>query len=142
MIRALAILCLTATPAISTEYMHCYLGEGPEDAVPSSEYNLSNLMEPLFVASLRHACGSDTSADQKMLDAMVAAGQCSPESEISGFVRETFLLPPADILAELEADSSKEDVAALCEIVEESCTPGEVGYDEACVPAIDAAMGG
>ena len=139
--RWLALICLTATPALSAEYMHCYLGEGPADAVPSSEYNLSNLMEPLFVASLRHACGTDTSADQQMLDAMVEAGQCSPESEISGFVRETFLMPPADALAALEAEASKDIVERLCEVAK-SCTPEEGGYDQACLPAIDAAMGG
>lgn len=138
--RWLTVLLLSATPALSAEYMHCYLRDAPAEAVPSSEYNLSNLMEPLSVASLRHACGADTSADQKMLDAMVAAGQCSPESEISGFVRETFLMPPDEVLAQLEAESSKDVVAKLCAVVGESCTPGEAGYDAACGPAIDAAM--
>lgn len=134
-------MLLAATPVSAAEFMHCYLREAPADAPASSTANVSGLLPALQIASLKHACEADTAADQEMLNGLVAAGQCSPESEIAGFVRETFEISPEAAAEDLKTQSSQEVLARLCTAVE-SCAAGDNGYSDTCQAAIGAAIKG
>ena len=138
--RWLLLLPFLATPVAAVEYMHCYLREAPSDAPLSTGPNLSGLIEALQVASLKHACGVDTATDQEMLNAIIARGQCSPDSEISGYVSETFAFEPDVLMADFTAQTSETMMVKLCEAIQQ-CEPGTEGYSEACEAGIDAAMG-
>lgn len=139
-IAALICACLVTPGAgLAAEYMHCYLREAPDDAPISSQYNVSALPSAVGVASLRHACGIDTTTDAAQLDAIVAAGECSPESEIAGFVRETFAVAPDELRAGYVSESSEEMMTRLCKVAA-TCEPTAHGYSDACQAAIDAAM--
>ncbi len=133
--------CLSANPVSAAEFMHCYLREAPDDAPISSEFNVSGLVDALPIAALKHACGAETGPDKALLESIVSAGKCSPESEISGYVAETFEFSPEELAADMISQSSPEVFADVCEAVS-ICTPGDAGYDEACNAAIDSAMGG
>ena len=137
--RWVLLFSVLATPVSAAEYMHCYLREAPEDAPLSTGPNLSGLMGALQIASLKHACGAETAADQDMLNAIVARGECSPESEIAGYVSETFAFEPDVLMADFTAQTSEAMMGKLCEATKQ-CDPGSDGYTETCRAGIDAAM--
>ena len=137
---ALAGLLLSG-PAAADEYAHCYLRDAPADAPVSTGPNVSGLLSALQIATLRHACGADTTADQALLNGIVARGECSPESEIAGYVAATFQDPSEFMYEQLKSESSEEVMTRLCTATD-ACEAGENGYDDACKAAIDAALGG
>ncbi len=139
--RCLFALALTAAPAQAAEYMHCYLRDAPAEAQPSSQYNVSGMIDAVQVAHVKHACGTATQEDRDVLDRIVAAGQCSPESEIAGFARETFDIPVEAAAEGLKAESSEAIFERLCAATD-ACVAGDLGYDDACLAGLDAAIGG
>lgn len=132
-------LCTLTTTASAAEYMHCYLRDAPSDAPVSSEYNVSALLHNAMIAEVRYACGSPVDTELGVLKAIVAAGHCSPDSEIAGFVREGFDMPAEEIRAGLVAESSAKKVDSLCEIAL-ACEAANEGYPEQCADDIFTAL--
>lgn len=147
MFRTLKIVFLTlamwlsAAQAQTPEFMHCYLHEAPADAPVSTSQNVSGMLFLVQVASLRHACGFDTSKDEMALANRVSDGGCSASSEIAEFAAETF-----DLNAETERQALLEEaggdsdlIDSLCKAVE-LCVPGRAGYDDECEARLESVM--
>lgn len=138
---ALALLFFAA-PAHAAEYLHCYLRDGPVGAPTASDLgpNVSALFPNLQIATLKNACGLAGEGDRAMLMGIVEAGGCTEESEIAGYVRETFDMNTEAARAELGGDVPEEMMEALCAAAR-ACDPRAAGYDDACLAGVAAAVG-
>ena len=59
--------------ATAQNYLHCYIGDAPADALASTDRNLTGFLTSIQIASLRHGCSLDTGEDKAMLDRRLTA---------------------------------------------------------------------
>ncbi|MBY8974732.1 hypothetical protein KHP62_02865 [Rhodobacteraceae bacterium NNCM2] len=99
---------IAAGPATGAELDICYLGEVPEDAVPSGmepgQTPFTMIGETLSALYLPRAlCGFDVAADQRYWRSYVVANGCSPTSDMAGLVEEWLTEAPGAMQAEFDA---------------------------------------
>lgn len=134
------IIVLLPVASTAQDYVHCYIGDAPADALVSDTLNLQGFLPTVQIATLRHGCGHGTADDQAMLAGLIAKGGCSPESEVSEFAMSTFLESPAETLAWLKEDAGNDTLMETLCGVSAACIPGDINYGSECQAKIAEAM--
>ena len=142
----IAALLVLPLPALGAEYAHCYVGDAPEGAKVAEGPNpLDGFGDTLSVASIRNACGADTTIEKSVLAGELERAQCSDTSPIATRTIE-MITAESDVLAVgYQAQLGMDDVgfANFCMAIEPCVlAEGDTHYGPACFESISKALGG
>jgi len=142
----IAALVLLPLPALGAEYAHCYVGNAPEGAKVFEGSNpLDGFGNTLGVASIRNACGADTTVEKGVLAMALEGAQCSETSPIATRTIEMITAESETLAVGYQAQLGLDDVgfAAFCTAIEPcEMAEGDTHYTPACFESIEKALGG